>query len=137
MKSIGHFILRPHRDVYDSQDLGPKLFVHNSKLFRRSDIILKNSRGLMLQCSYFEPIHRLIAKLPVVVYCHGNCGSRLDALEIVEFCLPKDICCFIFDFSGSGLSEGEYVTLGYNEAEDIVAVINYLENIQMVSSICL
>ena len=115
MQSISNMILRPHRDIYDPQDLGPKLFFHLSKVFRRSDLTLTNSRGLKLQCSYFEPVNRIIKKLPVVVYCHGNCGSRLDALDIVEFCLPKEICCFIFDFCGSGLSEGEYVTLGFYE----------------------
>jgi alpha/beta superfamily hydrolase len=30
---------------------------------------------------------------------------------------------FLFDFSGSGLSQGEYVTLGLNEKDDLETVI--------------
>ena len=65
-------------------------------------------------------------KLPVVVYCHGNSGSRMDSLEIVEFLLPKEFCCFIFDFIGSGLSEGEEITFGYYEQDDIKTIVKYL-----------
>lgn len=38
---------------------------------------------------------------------------------------------FAFDFSGSGLSEGEYVSLGYYEKDDIAVIVEYLlsENI--------
>lgn len=31
-----------------------------------------------------------------------------------------------FDFAACGLSEGEYITLGYNEREDVYSVINFL-----------
>lgn len=33
-----------------------------------------------------------------------------------------------FDFAGSGLSEGEYVSLGYYEKEDLVAVVDHLRS---------
>jgi hypothetical protein len=31
-----------------------------------------------------------------------------------------------FDFSGSGISEGEYVTLGMNESADLECLIYYV-----------
>ena len=34
---------------------------------------------------------------------------------------------FCFDFSGSGKSEGDYVTLGVNESEDLLSVINFIK----------
>ena len=37
------------------------------------------------------------------------------------------IGCVSFDFAGSGNSDGEYVTLGWNEAEDLDAIIEYLD----------
>jgi alpha/beta superfamily hydrolase len=40
--------------------------------------------------------------------------------------LPSNITVFAYDFSGSGLSEGEYVSLGYYEKEDLKAVVEYL-----------
>ena len=39
-----------------------------------------------------------------------------------------------FDFSGCGLSEGEYITLGYKEKNDIEAVLDYLNSLQRYQS---
>jgi alpha/beta superfamily hydrolase len=33
----------------------------------------------------------------------------------------------LFDFAGSGESDGEYVTLGYNESNDLVNIVNDLK----------
>ena len=33
----------------------------------------------------------------------------------------------VFDFSGSGMSEGEYISLGYHELNDVESVISYLK----------
>lgn len=32
----------------------------------------------------------------------------------------------VFDFAGSGLSEGKYVSLGYYEVEDIKCILKHL-----------
>ena len=42
---------------------------------------------------------------------------------------------FSFDFSGCGLSDGEYISLGINESDDLEAVVNYLRNSGKVSEI--
>ncbi len=42
--------------------------------------------------------------------------------------LPNIRCTMCsFDFAGSGLSDGEYVSLGYYEREDLAVVIEYLQ----------
>ncbi len=46
-------------------------------------------------------------RVPCVIYCHGNCGSRVDASDCLDLLLPQNISVFAFDFSGSGLSDGE------------------------------
>lgn len=43
----------------------------------------------------------------------------------------------LFDFVGSGESEGEFVTLGVNEAKDIDAVVNYILKNKNVNDIFL
>jgi pimeloyl-ACP methyl ester carboxylesterase len=40
-----------------------------------------------------------------------------------------------FDFSGSGLSDGEYISLGYYERDDLAAVIDYLRESNRVTCI--
>lgn len=72
--------------------------------------------------------------MPHVIYCHGNCSSRLDALPVVSALMP-DICVVTFDFSGSGHSEGEYVSLGWFEKDDIKAIVDYLRESGQCSSV--
>lgn len=42
-------------------------------------------------------------------------GCRADANEAAIILLPCNITVFTLDFSGSGLSDGNYVSLGWNE----------------------
>lgn len=42
-------------------------------------------------------------------------GCRADASEAAIILLPSNITVFTLDFSGSGISGGEHVTLGWNE----------------------
>ena len=51
-----------------------------------------------------------------IFFLHSGC--RGDASEAAVILLPSNITVFSLDFSGSGLSEGEYVTLGWNEVID-------------------
>ena len=77
------------------------------------------------------------APTPVIVYLHGNCGSRIDSFDVAEVALAKKISVFTFDFGGSGMSEGEYVSLGVRESMDIKSIVEYLRNSGEVSHIIL
>mmetsp|Transcript_19673 Transcript_19673/g.9136 ORF Transcript_19673/g.9136 Transcript_19673/m.9136 type:complete len:162 (+) Transcript_19673:1-486(+) len=96
-----------------------------------------NRRGLMLECSHFEPDdeERVTEKLPCVVYLHGNCSSRLEALPCVPVLLPSNITVFALDLAGSGLSEGEYISLGWYERDDVDLVVEHLRNSDRVNTI--
>ena len=73
--------------------------------------------------------------MPVVVYLHGNSSSRLEGLKIAPELLKRDINLFVFDFAGCGLSEGEYISLGWNEKEDVRIIIDFIQKIPGVSNI--
>lgn len=45
----------------------------------------------------------------------GCSGCRADANEAAIILLPSNVTVFTLDFSGSGLSGGDYVSLGWNE----------------------
>lgn len=130
-------IVRPHRDTYDVSDLGPKAFAINTRTFMRTDVTLKNGRGQSLACSHFEPIpaERVSPKLPCIIYLHGNCSSRLEALNLLPVFLPLNLTVFCFDFSGSGLSDGKYISLGHFERDDLASVIEYLRESDRISAI--
>ena len=135
--SLWKAIIRPPRDSYSPEDLGPFLFQIDGKVVERTDVEITNPRGLKLKCSHFEPIrdHRVAKDLPCVIYLHGNCSSRLEAFATIPILLNSNITLFCFDFSGSGLSEGEYVSLGFFERDDLSCVVDYLRNLNTVSFI--
>ena len=43
----------------------------------------------------------------------------------------------LFDFSGSGESEGQYVTLGINEAKNVCTVIEFISKTKSINDIFL
>ena len=130
-------IIRPQREEYSIEDLGPKEFSIKDRKYKRKDVGLLNFKGEYLSCSHFEPVieERVNKLLPCVVFWHGNCGSCLDVLPIVTALLPLNITVFWFDFAGSGRSEGKYVSLGWFEKEDLEWVMLYLRSQTSVSII--
>lgn len=64
--------------------------------------------------------------MPCVIYLHGNSSSRLEAVEAVTYLLPSNISLFCFDFAGCGLSEGDYISLGWFERDDLHMIVDYL-----------
>ena len=130
-------LIRPGRDNYEQEELGPYKFELNGKCYKRTDFELINNRSLKIECSFWEPFdeERENKKLPCVIYLHGNSSSRCEAYSEVKYLLPKNICLFSFDFSGCGKSEGEYISLGHYEKEDVNCVIEYLYKSKKVSKI--
>lgn len=130
-------VIRPPRDNYAIKDLGPTVFSIENRTYQRTDLCLTNPRGMSLACSHFEPVpcERVAEKLPCVVYLHGNCSSRLEAVSALPVLLPFHITVFCFDFAGSGLSDGEYISLGYYERDDLLVAVNYLRESSRVTCI--
>ena len=130
-------IIRPGRDKYEQEELGPFKFEINGKCYKRTDFELVNNRGLKLLCSFWEPFDEEREKidLPCVIYLHGNSSSRCEAYAEVKHLLPKNICLFSFDFCGCGKSEGEYISLGHYEKDDVHSVVEYLKKSKKVSKI--
>ena len=130
-------VIRPTRDEYSLDELGKTNFIHHKKHFKRTDFTLTNKRNLKLACSFWEPVdeERKFPKLPCVVYLHGNASSRTEIFPELYYLLSSDITVFAFDFSGCGKSEGEYISLGWYERDDVECVINYLRSTNKVATI--
>lgn len=143
MEILASVLLRPHRAVYNpSKALGPSDFSIRGHPCRREDLTvlfpqLLNSYGQKLQCSWFRPPSYRARPIPCVVYCHGNCGNRLDAIDILEHVLILGMTVFAFDFAGSGVSDGSRVTLGFTEKQDISSVVSFLRTQADVGRIAL
>ncbi|CAI9118629.1 OLC1v1020222C1 [Oldenlandia corymbosa var. corymbosa] len=137
MEQLINFIIRPPRAEYDPKDdLLDQEFMLKGKWYQRKDLEVVNCRGEVLKCSHYVPIGWSEGKaLPCVIYCHGNSGCRADGSEAAIILLPSNITVFTLDFSGSGRSGGEHVTLGWNEKDDLRAVVDYLRSDGNVSLI--
>ncbi|DBA01140.1 TPA: hypothetical protein N0F65_001768 [Lagenidium giganteum] len=130
-------VIRPLRATYSPADLGPKRAMLRDVVMQRTDMKLKNPGGYTLECSWWRPKTEKTQKTPCIVILHGNSSCRLGGLEIVSYAIPAGFSAFALDFSGSGLSEGKYVSLGYHEREDIATVVKYLRESGEVSNIIL
>ncbi|XVF28099.1 hypothetical protein REPUB_Repub14bG0165500 [Reevesia pubescens] len=132
-----NFVIRPPRADYNpDQYLWEREFTLAGRQYKRQDLELTNARGHMLRCSHYMPLaFPEETPLPCVIYCHGNSGCRADANEAATILLPSNITVFTLDFSGSGLSNGDYVSLGWHERDDLKIVVSYLRSEKQISHI--
>jgi dienelactone hydrolase len=56
-------------------------------------------------------------------------------MDTLHELLPRDITVFCLDFSGSGKSEGEYISLGHFEEQDLEAVVTHLRSTGHTSAV--
>ncbi|KAL6888845.1 hypothetical protein ACP4OV_009871 [Aristida adscensionis] len=140
-----NFVIRPPRSEYNPDEyLWEPEFILAGRRYKRLDseastetnYRLTNARGHTLKCSHYVPafIPENTA-LPCVVYCHGNSGCRADSNDAAVILLPLNITVFTLDFSGSGLSDGDYVSLGWHEKEDLKCAVSCLRANKQVSRI--
>mmetsp|Transcript_7732 Transcript_7732/g.14605 ORF Transcript_7732/g.14605 Transcript_7732/m.14605 type:complete len:335 (+) Transcript_7732:82-1086(+) len=128
-------VIRPPRDVYLTEELGPAKFRIDKRVYERKDFELRSPRGHLLECSHFVPCRCPEVPRPCVVYLHSNGSSRFEAYEALPVLLPRDLTVLCLDLSGSGRSEGEYVSLGYHEEKDLKVVLEHLRAAGNVTSI--
>jgi pimeloyl-ACP methyl ester carboxylesterase len=120
-------IIRPPRRDYDSGGAFPTSF--DDGAFSRTALTFVNERGQKLVGSvYVGSSHRLNTGLPCVIYMHGNASSQLEGQFLVPNLCPHGIAVYLFDFAGCGHSDGDYVSLGLWEAEDVNFLIGQLSS---------
>ena len=123
-------IIRPPRAKYELDSLGPTNFSFFEKNFTRMDSTLMTRRGYNLVCSHWVPVtNPRQQKIPVVIYMHGNASARIEVLPQLSHLLSLGVSVFSFDFVGSGQSDGDYVSLGYFEQEDLSCVVKHLRSL--------
>ncbi|OIV96032.1 hypothetical protein TanjilG_27136 [Lupinus angustifolius] len=109
-----NFVIRPPRAEYNpDQYLWEKEFTLAGKRYQRQDLEATQE----CQRPYL------------------TVGCRVDANEAAVLLLPSNITVFTLDFSGSGLSDGDHVSLGWHEKEDLKMVVSHLRSNKQVSRI--
>lgn len=128
-------LIQPERINYSIENLGPKVMCFQHFDCFRNDFSFTNSRGFQVHVSLFVPMKHgtstanlgsLILNCPCLVYCHSQSGNRIEGLFLQEFCIENGVGLCLFDFSGCGKSQGEFVTLGWKEMDDLDQLITIL-----------
>jgi pimeloyl-ACP methyl ester carboxylesterase len=120
-------IIRPPRAQYSLDDLGPVPTCAYPHPIPRIPIAFKNRNGFNLVGSFYPSGTFYTEERHVcVIYLHGNVGSQNEGRFLVPNLSPRGISVFCFDFSGSGLSGGDFVTLGFHEHLDVIDSIEFL-----------
>ena len=119
-------ITRPPRGDYNPKNLGD-IEINENLVITRIPVSFINSNGLTIMGSlYCPPEFPDVAPLSCVIYLHGNAGTQVEGRFMVKYLAPIGIACFCFDFSGSGQSDGDIVTLGLNEKQDVIDACSFL-----------
>ena len=120
-------VIRPPRATYPS-DAGVTLTqTFGGVSCTQENFVIKNAAGKDLHCSFTTQANlEAGTQRPCVIYMHGNAGNKTEGNSYAPQILPLGFDLLTFDFSGCGNSQGEWVTLGWKEVDDLAAVLNYL-----------
>lgn len=119
-------IIRPPRAEYDIEELGPTRFDFAGVSFEREDLQLTNARGHSLHCSMWRRQVAPEGGEPCVIYLHGNASCRAEALQVISTVLATGASLFALDLAACGHSDGDYISLGWYERDDVLTVIEHL-----------
>jgi len=119
-------IVCPLKFTYHIYELGAQSKIYSScpVPIRREDFNFSNEKGNEIHASLFS--HDSTKDLPCIIYLHSHSASRIEGLPILEHLNEQFSLCLI-DFSGSGNSGGDFVTLGIKESDEIALTIKYLK----------
>jgi hypothetical protein len=62
---------------------------------------------------------------PCVIFLHHHAGCRLDAIPLLRALLGVGASVLALDLGGHGQSEGEFVSLGWHERDDVADVLAF------------
>ena len=136
-ESLWKAIIRPPRDYFREEDLGATIFNFSGRSYIRKDFEIIDFRGKILKVSFIEPElkDRPCDIMPCVIYVHANASSRLEGINMKRYLLKNYINICAFDFEGSGYSEGEYISLGYHEKNQLRNIVDFVEKYPGVGDI--
>ena len=133
---VWKYLVAPPRYEYSQESLGPELQIFRECNYNRINDEFINERGDRVEYTFYhadDPKNRG----QCVLYLHSHGGSRLEGSPQLEYCAEKGLNLCLIDFAGSGLSGGEYISLGWFERYDVRNLIMILEAKHAVTGIIL
>lgn len=136
-KKLSDVLLKPSCIGYDPDyDLLQNEDVVHGASICREDFDILNDDGFNLKCHLFFPESLGDRKTNLVVFLHTRGGNALEGKFLLSALLPS-VAVLLFNFAGSGISEGEYISLGMNETRDFKLVLQKAKETIGVNKVCL
>jgi len=129
-------LIKPVKFQFPKEALGLQKQLIDGRVVLREDFNVLNCDGFKLEGSFYYPENTQGKSLDVVMYLHTRGGTRLEGVYLLNVLLPK-MGLVVFDFAGSGYSEGEYITLGAKESRDVRLVIDRMKEKHSIGRIIL
>lgn len=138
-KKLWTSLIRPERQWYSSQSLGPPIQTFESSCAKRLDFCLKNAFNEDIFMSVYFACNLEGRPNPsnvYVIYCHTHAASRIEGLDLLPLLIQKGIGLVVFDFRANGVGSGRWVTLGYKESSDLSEVVRFVKSELKASRVC-
>ena len=129
MKSLINWLfdvsLRPPRATYDLDKTICAIEGRNGELYVRKDVIFDNGDNIKLYGSLWYE-HKSPNPTSCIIFLHSLGMNQFECVNIVPFLCTSDLAIFSFDFTGSGLSDGDTIPLIGRGCHDVFAAAEYL-----------
>ena len=119
-------LCRPPRSSYPLNDIPDTVSIDGYGSIHPKPVCFPNSRGYKIVGSLYQP-NEVVDDPSCVIYLHGNSSSQMEGIFLIPFFVPAGVSVLCFDFSGCGNSEGDFISLGLLEQDDVESAIAYLK----------
>lgn len=128
--------LRPPRAKYDIGNTICLIENRTREVFIRDDVTFVNDSSETLHGSFW---HEKNSTNPTscIIFLHSLGTNQFECLNLVPFLCTPDLALFSFDFSGSGISEGDVIPLAGQGSQDVLAAESYLRTQMKITQIAL
>ncbi|CAD8173186.1 unnamed protein product [Paramecium octaurelia] len=124
LNQICQQIIRPARAEYTLYDLS-SFQIQEETQYLREDFDIINPRQEVIKVSQYVGQQKSDV---CIIYLHTANGSRMEVSKYVSMIIKNGFGLISFDFTGSGMSDGEIVTYGHREVEDLQTIITHFQS---------
>jgi pimeloyl-ACP methyl ester carboxylesterase len=117
-------VIRPPRVRYAVDSVPSSISVPGHPDVPRESVHFMNPRGHSIVGSLYLPHDAT----KCIIYLHGNASCQVEGVFLVPVFGPAGLAVFCFDFAGCGMSEGDTISLGWFERDDVAAAIAILRS---------
>lgn len=122
-------IIRPPRRHYDVSKLPLYMDCGDNQNYIRHPLNFSNARDQKIVGSiYVMEGQDLMNGGPCIIYMHGNASSQMEGQFLIPNFCPRGFAVYCFDFAGCGESDGDFISLGYYETQDVNYLMDFLHS---------